>query len=220
MEGGDDLPARQVAGGSEDDDLYLGVSSSLTLFASSSSMSFLVFVFSAALRRLFTSMAAELLAHGGEHLVCIALVLPARETHLQRQALSRGRDGLVYGFCRGPSALPGVLHPPSISLGPRVLQGHRRQVEEPRPDDAPVTPDLPRSCGGRGRNLRPSRALSRTLQRRPPSCRTLSRLHHLHEVPRAAGSTHPQPLSFPGASVSKIGRSRSTAFSSPPTIRL
>ncbi len=38
--------------------------------------------------------------------------------------------------------------------------------------------------------------------------------------PAPAGPTRPQPRSFAGANVSKIGRSRSTAASSPPIIRL
>ena len=56
-------------------------------------------------------VAAELLPHGSEHLVCVSLFLPARETHLQCQGYHRRRDRLVYRLCSRPSPFPGVGHP-------------------------------------------------------------------------------------------------------------
>src|SRR4051812_313819 len=103
------------------------------------------FPFRSALRRVgrMLDVAAELVAHSGEHLVAEGVLLARAEAVEQRRR--ENVDG--YGF------LDGGLHRPSpfarIFHGARELrklgalgEGARRQVEQPRRDDAATPPQL------------------------------------------------------------------------------
>ena len=88
-------------------------------------------------------MAAELVPHGREDLLGVGVILPRAEAGVERRGEHVGRDGLLDGGHDGPAALAGVLHDAGVVREAGVLdQGHRREVEEPRPDDRPAAPHL------------------------------------------------------------------------------
>ena len=94
------------------------------------------------LRRLLV-VPAELEAHGRQQLVLEVRLAARREPLVEGGREDLGRDPLVDGRQDGPAPLAGVGDPPREPREVRRLeQRDRRQVEQPRGDDAAAPPDL------------------------------------------------------------------------------
>src|SRR5579859_3627649 len=88
-------------------------------------------------------VAAELLAHRGEHLVGELTEALRRETRLQSRRQHGRWDALVDGSDRGPPTLAGIRDPAGETLERGRLEQRRcAEVQQPRCDDAPPPPQL------------------------------------------------------------------------------
>ena len=88
-------------------------------------------------------MAAEFVAHGGEESVGVRALAAGREAAEEGGAEDRDGDAFVDGGEHGPAALAGVGDAAGEVVEVGVLRERvRRQVEQPRGDDAAAPPDL------------------------------------------------------------------------------
>src|SRR5215468_3568242 len=94
------------------------------------------------LRNLF-EMATESESHRREELVLIIGVTARGEAFIERSGENRSWDGLVDGSLDGPSAFTGVGHTAGELFEFRIFdQSRRRQIEQPRGDNAASPPYL------------------------------------------------------------------------------
>src|SRR5262245_930048 len=88
-------------------------------------------------------VAAELLAHRGEHLLGEGVLLARTEAHEERGRQDVGRHPGVDRLLDRPPPLPRVLDDPRVLVERRMLdEGLSGEVEEPRAHDAPAPPEL------------------------------------------------------------------------------
>lgn len=88
-------------------------------------------------------MAAELLPHGGEHLVGELVATSAVESAVESGGEDGCWDSLLDCVEHGPAPFTGIGDPPGEAVKGWVLDERGRcQVEEPGGDDAAATPQL------------------------------------------------------------------------------
>src|ERR1700688_2158234 len=88
-------------------------------------------------------VAAELLAHGGEHLLAEGVLLARAEAREQRRREHVGRHRFLERGGDRPAPLPRIVDEAGVAGEVRALgQRHRREVEQPRRDDTAAAPEL------------------------------------------------------------------------------
>ena len=138
-------------------------------------------------------VAAERLAQRGDHLHRERVLLPRRETRVERRRDRGSRDTEPDGFLHRPPAFARVVGVPAkrVELG-ILLERRHEQLEEPRPDDAPLPPR-----GERRGDV--DAELARTEQLVPLGVRLHQAVldpvvHHLREVPGPRRSAVGEPV--------------------------
>src|SRR5207248_1676094 len=89
-------------------------------------------------------VAAELVPKGGQHLRAVRIVLARAEPGLEGERDDRRRDVVVDCLLHRPAALAGILDP-ALEVRQVLavrLEGQRGELEEPRPDDRAVVPEV------------------------------------------------------------------------------
>ena len=67
-------------------------------------------------------VAAELLAHGGEHLFGKGVILAGTEADVKRGGQNVGGNGFFDGGLNGPAAFAGILHETGVAFEDRDLR--------------------------------------------------------------------------------------------------
>src|SRR5437879_3313596 len=88
-------------------------------------------------------MAPETFTHGGEDLFSKGVFLARTEAGVERCRKDFGGSSLLHRGLNGPTPFPRIFHEARITTEFSISrQCGRSQIEQPRRDDAPASPEL------------------------------------------------------------------------------